>query len=511
MFRNMLKRSWLSVKRKPGRSVIIGLILFAMSNLILAAIVIKSAVNEQMNYAKESLGGTVTIQADMSKLREKMGNSSEQPSESELSAFSSGQAKFERPSVTKTTADKIAQSEYVKDYTYGIKSSANDDALTAIESKAPSGFSGGPGGFGMPGSSGSSGSTNSGDFTISGVNSYAFIQQVKDGTMSISSGEYFDEDDTDKCIISVDLAEENNLKVGDTITLANIYTNESVPITIMGIYDVSENMFNANTIYMNVDTAAKFISSDDYNNGDYKVENVSYSLNNAENAEAFIAWINSEFPELAENNLTASEDTREYEQMVGPIESVGSFATTILVIVVVAAAVIITLIVMINVKDRRYEIGVLTSLGAKKLNVIGQIFLELAMVGTVAFGLSMATSTFLAKTMGQGILDSQIASSEQASEKNFGRPSGGPNFGGGSKSGKMPTSMPNMPEMPGSSSSSSSSKNDENVIKEINISAKPMDYVLLFACGYGVILVALLLPSISILRFSPKKILQGKE
>lgn len=501
MFRNMLKRSWLSVKRKPGRSIIIGLILFAMSNLILAAIVIKSAVNEQMNYAKESLGGTVTIQADMSKLREKMGDSSEKPSESELSAFSSGQAKFERPSVTKTTADKIAQSEYVKDYTYSIKSSADDDALTAVESKAPSGLSGGPGGFEMPGSS----SQNSGDFTISGVNSYAFIQQVKDGTMSISSGEYFDEDDTDKCIISVDLAEENNLKVGDTLTMTNIYTNENVVLTIMGVYDVSENMFNANTIYMNVDTAAKFISTDDYNDGDYKVENVSYTLNNAENAGAFIAWINSEFPELAEKNLTASEDTREYEQMVGPIESVGSFATTILVIVVVAAAVIITLIVTINVKDRRYEIGVLTSLGAKKTNVIGQIFLELAMVGTVAFGLSMATSTVLAKTMGQGILDSQIASSEQASEKNFGRPSGGPSFGGSSRSDKMPSGVP---EMPGSSSSS---KDNENVIKEINISAKPTDYALLFACGYGVILIALLLPSISILRFSPKKILQGKE
>lgn len=502
MFRNMLKRSWLSVKRKPGRSIIIGLILFAMSNLILAAIVIKSAVNEQMEYAKESLGGTVTIQADMSKLREEIGDPSSKSLE-ELESSSSAPAKFERPSVTKSVADKIAQSDYVKDYTYSVSTTANSDSLTAIETSGPSGgdgFSGG--GFGGPNSE-----ENSGDFKISGINSYAFIQQVENGSMSISSGEYFDEDDADKCIISVDLAEENGLKVGDTITMTNINNSEAVSLTIMGIYDISENMFNANTIYMNVDTAAKFISADDYNDGDYKVENVSYELKNAENAEAFISWIKSEFPELAEKNLTASEDTREYDQMVGPIESVGSFATTILIIVIVAAALIITLIVMINVKDRRYEIGVLTSLGAKKLNIIGQIFLELVMVGTAAFALSTATSTVLAKTMGQGILDSQIASSSEASEKNFGRPSGGP--GGSFKPGAMGGDTPSMPEM--SDSSNRVSETSENVIDEINISAKPSDFALLFASGYGVILVALLLPAISILRYSPKKILQGKE
>lgn len=503
MFRNMLKRSWLSVKRKPGRSIIIGLILFAMSNLILAAIVIKSAVNEQMEYAKESLGGTVTIQADMEKLRENMGEPGEKPEESSTAA--SGRAKFERPSVTKSIADKIAKSEYVKDYTYSISTSADSDGLTAVESTG--GFGGNFGGGRM---GGPDAEENSGDFTISGINSYAFIQQVENGTMTISSGEYFDEDDNDKCIISVDLAEENGLSVGDTITLTST-SDKTATLTIMGIYDVSENMFDANTIYMNVDTAAEFISDDDYNDGDYKVENVSYELKNAENAEEFINWINSEFPELSENNLTASEDTRAYEQMVGPIESVGSFATTILVIVVIAAVVIITLIVMINVKDRRYEIGVLTSLGAKKLNIIGQIFLELIMVGTVAFAASTVTSTALAKSMGQGILDSQIASSQEASEKNFGRPSGGP--GGMQKPGAMSeNSSSSAPEMPSSDDSEKpNTPENENVIDEIDISAKSSDFALLFACGYGVILVALLLPAISIMRFSPKKILQGKE
>lgn len=490
MFRNMLKRSWLSVKRKPGRSIIIGLIFFAMSNLILATLVIRSAVDESMAYAKASLGGTVSLQADMSQLREK-NDGGEKPT-------------FTRPSVTKSTADSIASSSYVKDYTYGISTSANADSLTAVESNSQ----GGPGGMKGHGQS----EETSGDFTISGINAYAFINEVENDTMTIQQGDYFDEDSKDSCIISVDLAEANDLSVGSTITFINVYTNETVELKVIGIYDVSSDRFDANTIYMNVDTAAQFISADDYNNGDYNVENVKYELNDAADAEAFIAWINENHPELAENNLKASEDTALYEQMVGPIESVGSFATTTLIVVIIAAVVIVTLIVMINVKDRRYEMGVLLSLGDKKSHIIGQIFCELALVGTIAFVASTLTSTFLAKQMGDGLLQSQITSSQQASENNFGRPSGGP---GGSSGG--PQNMPTKPDNSSDSSNNSDkpsgtpSAQDDNTITELDISAKPSDFALLFAAGYGIILISLLLPAISILRYQPKQILQGKE
>lgn len=70
MFRNMLKRSFLSIRRKLGRTIVLTLIFFMMANLVLAAVIIKSAVAAQMDYAKSTLGGTVTIQADMDAIRE---------------------------------------------------------------------------------------------------------------------------------------------------------------------------------------------------------------------------------------------------------------------------------------------------------------------------------------------------------------------------------------------------------------------------------------------------------
>ena len=132
--------------------------------------------------------------------------------------------------------------------------------------------------------------------------------------------------------------------------------------------------------------------------------------------------------------------------------------------------------------------GVLLSLGATKANVIGQIFAELFVVGTLAFALSLGTSSLLAKSMSQGLLDSQIASSKNESTNNFGRPG---SFAGG-----------------GFNRQSSS---NATAISKIDVNATAADYAILFAVGYGIVVLSLLLPAWSIVKYQPKTILSGKE
>lgn len=228
---------------------------------------------------------------------------------------------------------------------------------------------------------------------------------------------------------------------------------------------------------------------------------------NSDKADEFVEKINADFPALAENNLKIAVDTSEYDAMSGSIESVGSFATTILIIVIVAAVIIITLIVTLNVRDRRYEMGVLLSLGAHKRNVVAQIATELVIVGTLGFVLASVSGTFLAKSMGQSIIDSQTTASKQQSEKNFGRPgastSGRSSMpGGGSFSGGGDFSPKNMKEQ-------IMSGREQKI--ELDINATPIDFLLLFVTGYLVIIFALILPSVNIMRYQPKEILAGKE
>ena len=514
MFKNMLKRSWLSIRRKLGRTIILTLIFFIMANLVLAAITVKSAVNAQMDYAKSTLGGTVAIQADMSAIREKQ--------KEEIESGTDRKEMFKemvRPAVDVETANEIASySEYVKDYSYEISVSANSNELETVETKGPNGmsFNGGnmPGGF--PG--GSSRSSNDGsvldkDITITGVNAYAYISGVQNESIEIKDGTYFDESTENQVMISYEFSELNSLKVGDSFVLKNVYSEADITLTVIGIYDNSSQMADANTIYMNTETAAQFLNEDGYNDGNYDVGEVKYYMINSDNAEEFVNKIKEDFPDLAENNLTIAVDTSEYDSMSGSIESVGSFATTILIIVIIAAIIIVTLIVTINVKDRRYEMGVLLSLGAHKSNIIGQIVCELVMVGTLGFALASATGTFFADKLGNSILESQQNATAQQSERSFGRPGA---QGSSSRSGSS-SSAPSMPDMPSTPSGGDFSNMKDRIMAnqksnvELNINATPLDFLLLFAIGYAVIILALILPSINVLRYQPKEILTGKE
>ncbi len=510
MYKNMFKRSWLSIKRKLSRTIILTLIFFMMATLVLAAITIKTAVGAQMDYAKATLGGTVGIQADMAAIREAQ--------KTEIENGGDRKEMFKemvRPAVDVETANEIASySEYVKDYSYEISASANSNGLETVETKKERGGDiQMPGGFGGNRSNSSTDdSTLDSDITISGVNAYAYISGVQNESIELKDGEYFDEDSTDQVLVSYEFAELNELSVGDTVEVKNIYTETSISLTIIGIYDSSESNANANTFYMNTDTAAKFLSEDDYNEGNYEVNNVKYYMITSENAEEFVEKIKSDFPDLAENNLTIAVDTSEYDAMSGSIESVGSFATTILIIVIVAAIIIITLIVTINVKDRRYEMGVLLSLGAKKANIIGQIATELIIIGTFGFVLASITGDFLATSIGNNIVESQIASSTQQASNNYGRPGTQIGNRGGDIQGQSHAHSENGAEK------SSERKSMKEVVQrnnpsnvKLDVSATPIDFLLLFVTGYAAIILALILPSINVLRYQPKTILSGKE
>ena len=502
MFKNMLKRSWLSIKRKFGRTIILTLIFFMMANLVLAAFIIKSAVSAQMDYAKSTLGGTVSIQADMDTIREN------QKTEMENGSDPGEMFKeMDRPSVDVKTANEIASSYtgYVKDYSYEVSTSANAGDLETVETKGPSNMGGT---MGFPGSKNSSSDASlDANLTISGINAYAYLSGVENETITIKDGTYFDEDSTDSAMISYEFAELNSLRVGDKIKLKNIYTEKTITLTVIGIYDSSEERANANAIYMNTETAAKFLDTDDYNKGNYDVENVNFYMNDSDQAEEFVSKINEEFPELAENNLKVAVDTSEYDRLAGSLESVGGFADTILVIVIIAAVIIITLIVTINVKDRRYEIGVLMSLGAKKKNIVGQIITELLIVGTLGFALASITGTIFAGSLGQIIIDNQTASQTAESEKNFGRP--GPSTSSGSNSSS--NSRSDAPDMPDMSNMKDVMKGRSDTKVELNINAEPLDYLLLFVTGYLVIILALIIPAANIMRYQPKEVLTGKE
>ncbi len=536
MFKNMLKRSWLSIVRKPSRSIILVLILFVMANMLLATVSIKNSVDKSTQYAKEQIGGTVYLQQDTEAFREKV----------EANRESGTVATITPPTISEKLANGIAESQYIKDYTYSVVANANASSYKVVEtaqnererqfqsalgnartqvegqvnqfnaqrdsfnsSQSSVSASGGTTQMAGPPQGGGERPRFSfnfnvnindptlarGDTEVQGINSFNFVSDVENGNMKIVDGKSFDESTKNGVVISNKLAEANSLKVGSEIKFKKAADAAEVTYTVVGIYQTSTEDFNYNTVYTNIDGAKSLMTTDQVSK--ISLQNVRYFLTTAGDKDAFLAEINAKYTTLKTDGLKLDIDDSSYKTMVGPIEQVGSFAVTILWIVIAATVAIITLIVVINVKDRRYEMGVLLSIGARRRNILGQIFIELVVVGTVGFLCSMGTSKVLAQKMGEGLLQQQITSSQkQADESNNDTPTRGTNARGGTLSFR-----------PGGMQQASNAKQ----IDKIDVSAGIKEYATLFGLGYLILITAMILPSVNILRYQPKTILTGKE
>lgn len=130
----------------------------------------------------------------------------------------------------------------------------------------------------------------SGDFTLTGFSSDTAIANAANGTFTMSSGEVFGygESDNGKVIISKALADFNDLKVGDEITVTNPSdTSTTYTFTISGIY---KNSTSSNTSAMGpmggTSQDADTTANDDDNNTTTQLS-YTYVLGSADDYETF--------------------------------------------------------------------------------------------------------------------------------------------------------------------------------------------------------------------------------
>ena len=74
-----------------------------------------------------------------------------------------------------------------------------------------------------------------------------------------------------------------------------------------------------------------------------------------------------------------------YKQMIYPIENISSTSQMIIYIVSIAGAIILGLIIMLSIKGRRKEMGILLSIGEKKWKLMAQFVVEVVCAAILAF------------------------------------------------------------------------------------------------------------------------------
>lgn len=337
------------------------------------------------------------------------------------------------------------------------------------------------------------------DLSVSGVLDSASSTDFDAKTSVLTSGKAITSDDTSKnvALVEATLAEANDWKVGDTFKIKSSDKKHTVKLKIVGIYtNKSSNSDSAanfsflnpyNKIYTPY-TVANTLKGSSYKN---KVDSAVYSMDDAKNISSFVSAAKKQKAVDYDVYQLDANDAL-YQQMVGPINNVASFAKIIVYVVSIAGALILALLIIMQVRARKYEMGVLLAIGEKRSKLIGQFFVELLIVALLAFAVSAAGSHYLAQAAGNKLLDNQNSSEKttQPTNQQNGRPNGG--FGG---FGGQPTNT----------------NTKQTAITALNVHISLADLVKMGLIGIGITFFAVVVPAIFVVRLNPKEILTKQE
>lgn len=490
----MFKRAKLSVVRRRSKTIIFFLFLFIVANLVLSSISIKNATEESMTLARKSLGSEVTLETDMDKIRENFKSDDEDKSfDEKKDDMNNMHGMMNESNATMDDVNKLKEISYVTDVKYYFNVSATEESFSLYEEDEEENQD-----ENMPDFKNFKKNSS---LEVKAINTFKLEDNYVNGNITLTSGEAFSEEDDDKVIISYELATVNNLNVGDKITIKDS-KEESHEFEIIGIYQNSQtDSFNNNynLIYINTSSGSKLLSEEDYNDGNYSISKAVFYLDDPENADSFKEEANKIVTDLEDRNLKLDIDNASYEQMVSSIEGVRDFSNIVLIIVVIASIIVISLMVINSLKDRNYEIGVLLSLGERKKKIIGQFIVELLIIASVSFLVSIISSLMISQKLADVLLENQTTTiNENVNSVSEDR-------GKASSFDKSNIKRDNFTL--GSMTGFGTAK----AIDSIDVSVTLTDVLLLFIIGYSIIFVSMIIPSIKILNSDPKDILSRRE
>lgn len=571
----ILKNAWRSVVRSKGRNVLIGIIVLVIALSSCVALSIRQAAESARENSLESLEITGQIsmnrqammqgQQDRESMKEALGNMEglsleemEQYAENEhvksfyYTASASLNAGGELEAVDTTgMADTESSSGESADGT----ESGNSNGTESENGNGTNGMSGGMPGAPQEQEKGGMGGRMGvqGDFTVIGYSSDEAMTEFLAGTSSITDGKMFAENDTEmNCVISEELATYNDISTGDTITLVNPNDEEETyTFTVSGIYEkesgsdsvgdmmggFSAAFDSANQIYTSYENlqsvktqseASAEVTTDEITGMETTTalratENGTYTFENVEEYEAFKEEAEEE---LGEYYTVSSTDVSAYEQSLQPLENLSKYAGYFLAVILVIGGIILIVLNLFNIRERKYEIGVLAAIGMKKGKIAVQFIVELLCVTFAAIVIGTAAGAAVSVPVANRLLEQQVESTTQSQQEqmmNFGREAGGsggqPGMSGepgiqGTENQDNAQNTENRDNAQNTENQDGNGQNPNQQSRYIDqISAATDMTVVLQLAGIGILLTILsgCVAVVSILRYDPLRILSSRE
>ena len=391
------KRCWLSIIRRPGKSILLFLVIFAMCNLLAGALSIITTCENVESEIKTELGAEASITGHFFFMENK-----------DNEEYFKSIEKFHEIVTSLCEDESVNFGEYQYDL-YGAYTYAFDEKINfTISSVNVSEFA----------------DIRSGDtklLTSSSDHRLFTQEEIDNGELVIITskdlGRIGDSPDTYQ---NTGYAKPGN-KMKITVPIRVSKTNEdgsitreeieySFEATIVGSC-YGKNLFNS--VYIPVTSFLKIINDVNEfavaNNGekvDYEVRYTAFKLNEPDDLIAFDEKAKTLLSELP-NNFDYESSRTKYDRNAGPVENLDTIAQVILIVAVLATVTVLSLVVLFNILERKKEMGIYASLGEKNKNVVFQVMCEVLLVSVLAIGTASVSGIAIGNKLSDYMLEVQ--------------------------------------------------------------------------------------------------------
>ena len=235
------------------------------------------------------------------------------------------------------------------------------------------------------------------------------------GVFTIKEGKNIGENDKNSIIVHEEFAKQNNLKLGDEVNLELLDIEESGKIKshkfkIIGIFSGKKQEtytglssdFSENMVFVDYSTSQEILNKSENNKIANKILMYSSSAESTDLALNKLKEL-----KIDESKYFVQKDSNAFEESLESVSGIKHMIKIMTYSIMLGGMVVLSLILILWLRERIYEIGIFLSIGTSKIQIIMQFIFELIFISIPSIISSLFLGNVLIKVIAGGLINSE--------------------------------------------------------------------------------------------------------
>ena len=235
------------------------------------------------------------------------------------------------------------------------------------------------------------------------------------GVFTIKEGKNIGENDKNSIIVHEEFAKQNNLKLGDEVDLELLDIEKSGKIKshkfkIIGIFSGKKQEtytglssdFSENMVFVDYSTSQEILNKSENNKIANKILMYSGSAESTDLALNKLKEL-----KIDESKYFVEKDSNAFEESLESVSGIKHIIKIMTYSIMLGGMVVLSLILILWLRERIYEIGIFLSIGTSKIQIIMQFIFELLFISIPSIISSLFLGNVLIKVIAGGLINSE--------------------------------------------------------------------------------------------------------